>query len=706
MRSSYCSNAALRGQVYTALTGSTALTELTKEQLQQAMENCATEPVHTPDAIQPHGYFLAFNNNFEVLTHCSENIEALLGVSAEHLLGHSAPDYLKSSWKEHLLRLRQLASDSVGFDDEINNNDVYCTMYASGDSICVEVEPLVGRLSSSFLSELQAHQEQIRFSNSLDETLNALTKSIGEIIGFERVMVYKFDEEWNGQVIAELCKQSTIRRYLHQRFPASDIPKQVRELYSKNPLRSIVNSTQKPAGIIAHEDKRSLDLTKGVLRAVSPIHLTYMQNMGLHSSLSIAIFQEEKLWGLLSCHGLEAHPLNIQQRHAAQALVTLASQRLILQQQYETAAFFEAIENTRGALISDNQEINEPKALFEREGNKWLELFRGNLVALAYGNNVLKCGAELPDERILAFKKWLNKKCRLVGTFVSRNVMDSEVAEYFEETALRGVMAIALPAGSSSQQGWLMFFRPEQIEELEWAGRPNKDTIEHYKGKAVMSPRTSFESWKETIKGQSSLWLDSERKAAISLAEDLAIALSAYEVEILNEQLSAANDKLEHLVHTDALTQIWNRYHMEYVLDEQISAAKRYSHELGVILFDIDNFKDVNDNYGHDAGDAVLIGLSKLLEKELRDTDDFGRWGGEEFMIVAKHSDLEATVALAERLRQRLEAATFDDVGVVTASFGVTFYKGGESRASLVKRVDDALYDAKENGRNRVVAVE
>ena len=102
----------------------------------------------------------------------------------------------------------------------------------------------------------------------------------------------------------------------------------------------------------------------------------------------------------------------------------------------------------------------------------------------------------------------------------------------------------------------------------------------------------------------------------------------------------------------------------------------------------------------------MLIGLASLFKKELRDTDDFGRWGGEEFIVVAKHSNLEATVALAERLRKCLEAAAFDEVDTVTASFGVTDYKEKEPRTQLIKRVDDALYDAKENGRNRVVTAE
>lgn len=263
-------------------------------------------------------------------------------------------------------------------------------------------------------------------------------------------------------------------------------------------------------------------------------------------------------------------------------------------------------------------------------------------------------------------------------------------------------MAIALPFGVK-QQGWLMFFRPELIEDLEWAGKPSKETIEHYQGKLVMSPRASFESWKETVKGFSAAWSVHEKKAAKSLSEDLAIALSADEVEQLNERLQQANKKLEHLVHTDALTQIWNRYHMESVIDEQISAAKRYEQDLGVILFDVDNFKQVNDTYGHEVGDHVLLGIAKLFKKQLRDTDDLGRWGGEEFLIIAKHSDVNATKQLAERLRSCLERAEFGEAGTVTASFGVTQYRAVESRTHLIKRVDDALYEAKEGGRNCVV---
>lgn len=675
---------------------------LTPEQIKEAIDNCANEPVHIPGSVQPHGFFIALNGPLTVVTHVSENIYELLGLSVSNLLESGLPDYLKSQWEDKVLKLRQLSSPSLGFETLINGQGVYCIMYLAGDTVCVEIEPVAGKLSSTFLSELQEQLELIRKTDSVDETLSFLTKSVAHITNFERVMIYKFDEEWNGKVVAEYCREATIRSYLHQRFPSTDIPSQVRELYKKNPLRSIVDSRQQPVKIISFLADGPIDMTLGVLRAVSPIHLNYMQNMGLDSSLSVAIFQEDKLWGLLSCHALKRHPLNVQQRHAVQAMVILTSQRLILQQQYQETKFFEDVEDTRAALIGSNRDLSKPATLFQQQGSRWLSLFNSSLIALVYDSEMFHVGCEIAHHKLIKIEKWLHREYGLKGYYETRDLSNTPFYSELEGSGLFGLMAIALPFGIK-QQGWLMFFRTEHIEELEWAGKPSKETIKHYQGKLVMSPRASFASWKETVKGSSAAWSVNEKKAAKSLSEDLAIALSADEVEQLNDRLQKANEKLEHLVHTDALTQIWNRYHMESVIEEQISAAERYEQDLSIILFDVDNFKQVNDSYGHEVGDNVLMGLSKLLKEQLRDTDDLGRWGGEEFLVIAKHSDVEATKQLAERLRSNLERADFGEAGTVTASFGVTQYRPVESSTHLIKRVDDALYEAKEGGRNRVV---
>ncbi|MEC9318687.1 MAG: GGDEF domain-containing protein, partial [Pseudomonadota bacterium] len=167
-------------------------------------------------------------------------------------------------------------------------------------------------------------------------------------------------------------------------------------------------------------------------------------------------------------------------------------------------------------------------------------------------------------------------------------------------------------------------------------------------------------------------------------------------------ELTEANERLEHLVHTDALTQVWNRYHMEQTLEEEVKRCERHGRNLSVILLDIDHFKRVNDDYGHDVGDNVLKLISEALDKWLRSSDVFGRWGGEEFLIIAPETDLESAGLLAERLRRRLANLQFDKVGQVTASFGVAELSRSESRNSLVKRADNALYQVKESGRNSV----
>lgn len=385
------------------------MTTLTPEEIKEAIDNCANEPVHIPGCVQPHGFFVALNTALTAVTYVSENISELLDVSVATLLEKGLPDDLKNQLEDKLLRLRQLSSSSLGFEVRINGQLVYCTMYLAGDTVCVEIEPVVGKISSTFLSELQEQLELIRKTDSIDETLSFLTKSVAGITNFERVMIYKFDEEWNGKVIAEYCQEITIRSYLHQRFPSTDIPKQVRELYKKNPLRSIVDSRQQAVKIISSLTNELVDMTPGVIRAASPIHLNYMQNMGLDSSLSVAIFQEDKLWGLLSCHALKRHPLNVQQRHAVQAMVTLTSQRLILQQHYQEAKFFEDVDDTRAALIGSNRDLSNPAELFQQEGNRWLSLFNSSVIALVYESEVFHVGSDIAHNKLIEIEKWLHR---------------------------------------------------------------------------------------------------------------------------------------------------------------------------------------------------------------------------------------------------------------------------------------------------------
>jgi diguanylate cyclase (GGDEF)-like protein len=153
----------------------------------------------------------------------------------------------------------------------------------------------------------------------------------------------------------------------------------------------------------------------------------------------------------------------------------------------------------------------------------------------------------------------------------------------------------------------------------------------------------------------------------------------------------------------DALTKVYNRVKFNEVLEGMIYRANRYDFKFSIVLLDIDHFKAINDNHGHNVGDKVLIELARLINMSLRDSDVFARWGGEEFVIIAEETNSKEIFLLASRLQKVVSEYQFKNVGRVTCSFGVTEFKVGDTQALLFERVDEALYEAKDNGRNQVV---
>lgn len=168
-------------------------------------------------------------------------------------------------------------------------------------------------------------------------------------------------------------------------------------------------------------------------------------------------------------------------------------------------------------------------------------------------------------------------------------------------------------------------------------------------------------------------------------------------------ELEAKMKEVELLSITDPLTKIFNRLKFNQSFANEIERFKRYNRTFAVLLLDIDHFKHVNDTYGHDIGDETLIHLAQIIGKMLRQTDIFARWGGEEFIALIVNSDADKALGLAERMRAKIEASDFKEVGHITISVGVSIIHSDDDLLSLVKRVDSALYEAKNSGRNKVV---
>jgi diguanylate cyclase (GGDEF)-like protein/PAS domain S-box-containing protein len=172
-------------------------------------------------------------------------------------------------------------------------------------------------------------------------------------------------------------------------------------------------------------------------------------------------------------------------------------------------------------------------------------------------------------------------------------------------------------------------------------------------------------------------------------------------IEDISER-KLAEEELKRLATTDKLTGAYNRTKFNEIIGREIERVRRYNQPLSIIIFDIDRFKRVNDRYGHSAGDYVLRTIADIVRDSIRKIDYFVRWGGEEFMIISSETNLKEAHALAERIRVIIESYMFKDIGKVTVSFGVTEFNENDTENSLIKRADDAMYEAKKKGRNRV----
>ena len=178
--------------------------------------------------------------------------------------------------------------------------------------------------------------------------------------------------------------------------------------------------------------------------------------------------------------------------------------------------------------------------------------------------------------------------------------------------------------------------------------------------------------------------------------------LGAYILEKSDKSVFLNHEQLEHLAVTDKLTGLYNRAKLDELLQNELDRSQRFDHPFGIVVLDIDHFKDVNDRYGHQVGDEILIGIARLIKEHLRSTDKAVRWGGEEFIIIYLETTADDLLALTEALLRKIEAHRFETVGSMTASIGATLYLKNDTVTSIIKRADKALYLAKSGGRNRV----
>lgn len=513
---------------------------------------CDREAIHIPGSIQPHGFFLNVRISDMMVIQASQNCSTFIHCGAVEIVGrplqeaigeHSASEVAKAlaatDSGSRFLQMNALELFEGGYFDLL--------AHLNGESLSLEFEPsqqqgtadlrMMHTLIRTFIGDL-------REAGSIEAISQLAVRKTRKITGFGRVLLYRFDHQYHGQVIAE-DKETHYHSYLHQRFPASDIPRQARELYLHNHIRLIADANYTPSPL--HPQINALtdaptDMTYASLRSVSPVHLQYMRNMGTLSSMSVSLVVKGRLWGLLSCHNATPRHLSFETRAACEQLGQILS--LQLEAKEETEEYNHRLELRRTLVSMLAAMSNGPDFIqnLVTNGHDLLRFANATGAAVIFEGRIIRVGDAPSEAQIGMLVQWLSETQdgdiyytdALSSVYRSPEAIDSLAS---------GIMALPI---SKIHRHYLLWFRPEVVQTIEWAGNPHLKTgTEGTAG--ALSPRRSFDIWKETVCATSLPW----RKSEIEIALEFRVALlgivlrRAEEMASLAEELGRANKELE-----------------------------------------------------------------------------------------------------------------------------------------------------------------
>jgi len=516
------------------------------------LTNCDREPIHIPGATQPHGVLLACHGDALVVRQVSQSVVAHLGLQPQQVLGRALPSLLSPGAAARLVEAAraELLREGNPVPVEVATGAAFDALLhrppGADGVVVVELEPRYER-GLGFHPRMRASVTRLQGTTDVLELCQVAAEEVRVLTGFDRVMVYRFDREWNGEVIAE-ARRDDLEPFLGLHYPASDIPAQARRLYTLNWLRLIVDVGYAPSPLVPPLDPASgapLDLSFSSLRSVSPIHIEYLRNMGVTASMSISLMQDGRLAGLVACHhytGPKTVPFSVREtcEFLGQALSWHVSVReaSLLVERRRAAQRLESVVVASMAAASDFVDglaVDVLPAVTESRG-----------AAVVFDGRVVTVGAAPDEARVREIVRWLQGHG---GDVVVTDRLSSMLppAEAWDDTAA-GLLAVPI---ARTQGDYVLWFRPATDQEVRWAGDPRKQ-VTVTDGVARLSPRGSFALWCEQVRGRSAPWEDWQVEAAVSLRRGILEGVSrrAVELRILNAALLASDRAKDEFIAT------------------------------------------------------------------------------------------------------------------------------------------------------------
>jgi light-regulated signal transduction histidine kinase (bacteriophytochrome)/CheY-like chemotaxis protein len=512
------------------------------------LTNCDREPIHLLGAIQPIGFLLVLTADWNISS-ASANVSEFLAVDGADLIGRPAHEVLNRdaihSLRNRLALLRGKDAVERVFRLPLQDGgklfDV--AIHMVGTRVILEAEPSTERDYGDATGTVRGMIARLEQASTLADFFNEGARQVRALTGFDRVMIYRFAPDGSGEVVAESAKGG-IGSFLGLHYPASDIPKQARELYLRNLLRVIIDIEADPVPIrpAADEHGRPFDLSLSVLRSVSPIHIEYLRNMGVRASMSISIVVEGKLWGLIACHHYAPRCPSFERRSVAELFAQMFAMRLESRERKEIVEYErrarDISDQLLGAVANDETLLNDPT---------WLSsILTSAIPADGVGvwiNGSYAFSGQTPETG--AFARIIQA---LNATAAGRIFATDKISDFIEDadrfsTNASGMLAIPI---SRSPRDYVVLFRSEMVHSVRWGGDPHKP-VSYGPNGPRLTPRKSFEEWKETVVGRSRPFTSSELRVAETLRATLIEVVLRLSDEATSER-HEANSRQELLI--------------------------------------------------------------------------------------------------------------------------------------------------------------
>ena len=489
-------------------------------------ELCGKVPIHLINTVQPYGVLLVLSRPSLEVIQASENVEPLFGVSAKALVGSPISGWLDPVAFDFLRSSASTGTDKIPKVWTIRDREFLSLLHIKAGYILAEIDitPYREEEQRSFVSIYQ----EIKYSMALMD--NATTtaqvcaiaaRELRRISGFDKVMIYCFDRDWNGTVIAEE-RCDDMEPYLGFTFPASDIPRQARELYLRNPYRFIPDRSYKAVKlfpVINPQTHSFVDLSDCNVRGVTSVHLEYLANMGVMASMSTRILDNDRLWGLIACHHKTHKQISFQLCSIFELLSNFISGRISSLQNREKHVADSHNRAIFSRLVEQVYAFKDIQTgLLQGEANL-LQLFNAQGAVIAEDGRLSMKGT-LPDrENIEELLLWLHTLRITRPLHTECLSADFERAATFPEIA-SGLLAIPLHI---ELEKYILIFRQEVKKVIDWGGDPGT-RITFEKDGMNYHPRHSFNVWRQIVNGTSLPWQDEE----LTIAENLRSFLYEY----------------------------------------------------------------------------------------------------------------------------------------------------------------------------------